>query len=391
MSRNGAAGSNARVLVTEGEHRGALAACRALSLAGYEVAAAAGRRPAAAQWSRACSSRLRIPDPGESSERFVAGLESLVRRGGFDVLLPGGERSLLPISEHRGLLGSHIALGLPAHDAVLRSLDKVALLDAAASAGLRSPVSRVCDSSGELRRAVHELGFPVLVKPRRSVIASNGSLRQQPVSLVTCRSELEAMLVGPSTPSLVQRYEENARRLSCGGVMTDDGLVGFVVAQFIRTWPPHAGAVCFGETVTAPARVHERAEQLLDILGWRGIFELELLDLGGGRHASIDLNPRVFGWLGLAVAAGADLPCIWLESLSGADPVRVEPRVGVRYRWEDADLAHFLWQLRRRRLGAAVHVVRPRRHVVHAHFRLADPAPLAARLVGLARRRQRVA
>jgi predicted ATP-grasp superfamily ATP-dependent carboligase len=354
------------------------------------VTAASGQKPAVAFWSRACHSSLALTDPGESPVRFVAELEALLRGNRFDVLVAGGDRSLHLISEARGSLGRHVELGLPDPRAVQRSLDKIALLEAADAAGLPAPTTHVCTSVSDARRALQQLGAPAVVKPSRAVVESAGSLRQKPVWIVTDPCELERLPAPTPLPFIVQRYERHAHRLSCAGVMTAEGIVGFVVIRFLRTWPPLAGAVCFGETIRSPTGLREQAEQLLGFVGWRGIFELELLDLGTRRLAAIDLNPRVFGWLALAIAAGADMPRIWLESLAGADPRAVEPLVGVRYRWEDAELAHFLWQMRRRHIGAAADVVRPHRHVVHAHFRLEDPAPLAARLLRLAQRRMRV-
>jgi predicted ATP-grasp superfamily ATP-dependent carboligase len=334
--------------------------------------------------------RLLIADPRESPERFVAELKEIVREYDFAALLAGGECSLLPISEQRETLSSHVRLGLPDHDAVQRSLDKIVLLEAAAAAGLDPPPSRVCEEAEEGRRAVRELGLPIVVKPCRSVLPSERGFRQQPISVVTRQYELEGALARGSTPYIVQRLEEHVPRLSCAGLMTTGGVVGLVVVRFLRTWPPQAGAVCFGETVPAPRGLVERVESLLETVGWCGIFELELLDLGRGRLAAIDLNPRIFGWLALAIASGVDLPLLWLESLAGRDPKARQPLVGVQYRWEDAELAHFAWQLRRGRLRAAAPVARPRRRVVHAHFRLRDPGPLVGRLVELARYRGRL-
>jgi len=54
-----------------------------------------------------------------------------------------------------------------------------------------------------------------------------------------------------------------------------------------------------------------------------------------------------------------------------------------RYRWGDADLRHALWQLRHRRVRAALRVARPRGGTVHAYARWSDPGPLAARLAEL--------
>jgi predicted ATP-grasp superfamily ATP-dependent carboligase len=159
-----------------------------------------------------------------------------------------------------------------------------------------------------------------------------------------------------------------------------------VAARWSRRWPPYDGAAAFAETVVAPSALVERVEVLLAALGWRGIFELELLELGHGRFAAIDFNPRPFGWMALALRAGVNLPAVWLDSLRGLDPAGVVARPGIRYRWEEGDLRHFVWQLRHGRTWAAAAVLRPRRHVAHAYFERDDPAPLGTALVDLARR-----
>jgi hypothetical protein len=138
--------------------------------------------------------------------------------------------------------------------------------------------------------------------------------------------------------------------------------------------------------VEAPAGLRAKIESLLGALEWEGLFEVELVHLGGDRFSTIDFNPRVFGSLWLVINAGAPLPVIWCDWLLGlrAGPV-VTARAGMRYRWEDADARHLLWQLRRGRVGAAAAVLRPRRRVVHAYFWRRDPGPLLARLLFMAR------
>jgi len=70
-----------RVIITDGEERAVLGACRGLAAAGYRVSAVARERPAATHWSRSCSERFVLPDPRVSVQAFVAGLEKLVDQG----------------------------------------------------------------------------------------------------------------------------------------------------------------------------------------------------------------------------------------------------------------------------------------------------------------------
>jgi hypothetical protein len=87
--------------------------------------------------------------------------------------------------------------------------------------------------------------------------------------------------------------------------------------------------------------------------------------------------------MALAIAAGANLPAVWVRWLLGESPAWCEARPGVRFRWEDAELRHLLWQARRGDLRAALAVLRPRRNAAHAYFRLDDPGPLGARVLEL--------
>jgi len=78
---------------------------------------------------------------------------------------------------------------------------------------------------------------------------------------------------------------------------------------------------------------------------------------------------------------------VWCDWLLGRQPAPVSARPGVRYRWEEGELAHLGLQLRHRHYGQALAVMRPRRHVVHAQAQLTDPLPLVARSLQLLGRR----
>ena len=142
----------------------------------------------------------------------------------------------------------------------------------------------------------------------------------------------------------------------------DDGvLLGTAVARYARTWPPQAGSASASITIAPPDGLVERSRQPLTEIGWRGVFELEFLELADGRHAAIDLNPRVYGSMSLAIAAGANLPAVWVDVLRGTSPRPVVARPGVHYRWEEGEV-RALAARRPSAAGArAAGVMRPRR------------------------------
>ncbi|HKP16842.1 MAG TPA: hypothetical protein VJT84_00085, partial [Gaiellaceae bacterium] len=314
-----------RVLVTDAEERSALAACRGLAAAGYDVSTTSSRPLAVGHWSRASSRRFSLPDPRAGATVYAHRLAELLDREPHDVLLPGSEASLLAISAHRGLVEPATALGLPTHELVLRAMDKLLLQREAAAAGLAAPESAVCADAAEAQEAAVRIGFPVVVKPSRSFTDDDGALRKGMAHICAADDAVEQAVGALGAPVAVQRYHPEAEIVSCAGVRLPDRLVGLTLARYARTWPPEAGSASMARTVEAPAELEAAVEELLRRIGWVGIFELELLDLGEGRLAAIDLNPRVFGWLALAIAAGANLPALWCDHVLG----RPAPGAGV--------------------------------------------------------------
>jgi predicted ATP-grasp superfamily ATP-dependent carboligase len=373
-----------RVLVTDVEERGTLAVCRGLARAGYAVTGVASVRPAAGHWSRSVSRRYTLPDPRLDAASFVDLLVEIVGVGDHGVLVPGVEPALVAISEQRDRFEPHVRLGLPPHEVVLRCLDKGAVLDAAREAGLGPPESRLCADADAAAAAAAELGYPVVVKPARSFVET--ARRVLTATFADGERALREFADAVAAPVLVQRRERGGV-VQCDGVFAGGRLLGVCTTRYVRTWPPHAGSVSLSVTVAPPAGLVERVERLLGLLGWEGIFDLELVVRGDGSLATIDFNPRPYGSLGLPLAAGVNLPAIWCDWLLGGAPSPVVGRPGVRFRWEEAEAMNLVAAVRRGDLRTALDVLVPRRGTTHAFGQLADPAPLLARAIGLARKR----
>ncbi len=340
-------------------------------------------RPAAGHWSRFCDKRLNLPSPVQDVEGFVRGLAAILQRDRYTVLLPGGDAALSAISRHRSLFEPGVLLGMPPHEAVERSLDKIELIHAATAAGLACPATITCSGQREAAAAARVLGFPVVVKPRRTVFEFGGGLRQLSSKIVWDERHLAHLAPAFGEICLLQQRKRGPI-YSCSGVVADGRILAFATSRYSRTYPVDGGPVSFARTVDPPLDLQQRVNALLSVLGWQGIFEVELIRGEDGAFSVIDMNPRMFGSLSLVATAGAPLPTIWCDWLLRRHPTPAVARAGVPYRWEDADARHLLWQLRHRRAGALA-VARPHRHVVHAHFRVRDPGPLLARLLYMGR------
>jgi predicted ATP-grasp superfamily ATP-dependent carboligase len=361
----------------DARERSVLAAVRSLDQAGYLVTATASTWLAPGLWSRACSSRRLLPDPAVHLDDFLTNLVALIRADRHEVLLPGTDATLYAISRYRDRLEPYVRLGLPDHEVVMHALDREWVGRQAVAAGLGPPEGVVCRRVEEALDAARQFGFPVVVKPVNTVVELDGRLARHASRLVSDERTLRDAQ-GQLGSCIVQR-QEVGHVVSFAGVAVNGEVLASVVARYRRTWPPEAGNACFSETIAAPSSLVERVETLIDGIGWSGVFELELIERFDGTIEVIDFNPRVYGSLSLALAAGVPLPAIWCKCLLGERPLVARARVGARYRWEDGDLRHALWRLHHGGAREALAVLSPQVDVTNAYFRSLDPAPMIAR------------
>jgi predicted ATP-grasp superfamily ATP-dependent carboligase len=371
-----------RILVTDAQDRPALAATRCLHASGYHVSATAIARWAPGLWSRYCSMRRVVPDVHHGIDPYVDALEQVVREQHHDILLSGTDETLFAVSTRRERLAPLVALGLPDHEIVRRALSKETLATEAANVGFPTPEGRICERLDDALEAGREFGFPLLVKGVDTIAEIAGEMVRYPTQLVDDEDQLAGAYERMGRCIVQRRCVGNM--LAFLGVATDRGMLGSVLNRYHRTWPPVAGMASFSETVPIPPELSEHVGALIDAIGWRGLFQLQLIEDEDGVLRPIDLNPRLFGSLSVARAAGVPLSSLWCEWLLGRDPRPRTARPGVAYRWEQGDARRLLWQLRHGDAQGALAAAMPRHGTIHPYFAARDPLPFVAQCAELA-------
>jgi predicted ATP-grasp superfamily ATP-dependent carboligase len=347
------------------------------------VGAATSDRPAPGQWSRHVERKPTVCDPREDPALFARQIADAAIAGDFGVVLPGSDASVLALSDHREAFDDEARLGLPPRAVVERCVDKETLSGLGTEAGIGSPETVACSDPDEASAAAARLGYPVLLKPRRTVFDDAGRLRQQQSFIAHDEGELLVAVPEFGLPCLLQRFESGGL-VSLAGVATAEGLTAITFSRYVRTWPVDAGPVSFSATEEPPRSLLTGVASLIEAIGWRGIFEIELIAKDDGGFAAIDFNPRLYGSVALAIRAGAPIPAVWCERLLKGQTEDSVAAPGVYYRWEEAEVRNFLQRLGSGRPREAISIARPHRPLARAYLRRRDPGPavgMFARLV----------
>lgn len=322
-----------RALVTDSHLHPVVAGIRGLGRAGVDVIALGPRRAAAGGWSRYTSAREVGPDAASEPERLAARVRELSGVHGPLVVYPGSEAGI------DAILGSPLhprsVLPYPGPESLRRLRDKARLPELARAAGLATPVTLLETTAGELARATSP-PLPCAVKPVAGGHPGGlGSTRLFDTA-VAMRTAMGA-LSDPSQPLLVQ--EKVAGPLTSLSLVVDRS--GRAVARFQerarQTWPDAAGSISSSVSVTPDEALVDAATDLLRNAGYWGLAQFDLLS-GRDGHVLIDVNPRFYGCMPLALACGVNLPATWHAVVLGHEVAPQVPyRLGVSFRWLEGD------------------------------------------------------
>jgi predicted ATP-grasp superfamily ATP-dependent carboligase len=344
----------ARIVVTDGEERAALAVVRSLGAAGHEVLVASRTGGSLAGASRFCSLAVCVPDPLADPVGFMERLRGVLANREPDMLLPITEAALLAVLPRFHELGP-VRVPFAPIDRFRAVSDKVRLLERARQLGITQPTLATVATREELLeqapRFVQE--SPLVLKPARSVAEGPSGSVKTSVRYVGSPDELEAVtgdLDDRAFPLLLQRRVEGPG-IGVFLLLWDDQLLARFAHRRIREKPPSGGVSVLRESIEIPDGLESASVSLLRSFGWKGVAMVEYKqDQTTGEYHLMEVNGRFWGSLQLAIDAGIDFPDILIRAALGESPSpQLEYRAGVQTRWLLGDVDHVLARLTRSR------------------------------------------
>lgn len=335
-------------LVLDGEHRAALAVVRSLGRRGVSVNVASSVPRSLAGGSRFAATESLVPDPIQDGEAYTQAIARLSVDCDARVIMPVTEASILALLEHQHLLGP-IRMASPDLARFRLATDKAAVLSRAADLDIDVPAQWTIAAPDDIPEIPADR-YPLVVKPARSVVTGTEGRRKVTVQYANDREELAEILrvLGKDAgPFLLQA------RITGPGV----GIFllrwnGRIVASFahrrIREKPPSGGVSVCCESIAPPPELVTQSIRLLEALDWEGVAMVEYKrDQRTGRHYLMEINPRFWGSLQLAVDSGVNFPWYLYQAIEGADVAPITRwEVGRRCRWFWGDMDHLVTRLR---------------------------------------------
>ena len=341
------------VIVTDAESRLGLYVIRALGRSGCRVTAVAkgGEEPAIGFRSRYASETHRLKE-GDYWKTLPHALDELSST--HDVVVPVSAFSIAVVHKNASRLEGGLSFFLPPAEAFRHASDKRSVTVTAEQVGV--PVPRTFEGltpqTIEDWSRRHENRLPLVIKfsdeDRDSHWAPEERYRivRSAEELVREYLRMDAVASNP----LVQEYVDGDGY----GYFALFDSTGEAVAEFghrrLREYPVTGGPSTLCESVADP-RLMELGRTILKALDWQGVAMVEFKrDRRTGEYKLLEINPRFWGSLPLALQCGVNFP---LEQVRLALGERIKQRaaypVGAKMRFLLTDLLAFKEEWRRER------------------------------------------
>jgi predicted ATP-grasp superfamily ATP-dependent carboligase len=368
------------VFITDGHWRKSLAAVRGLGKQGIRVTVGETTRLATSAFSRYCHRIVVYPSPVHQPLEFLDYLYSILSQKAYQMLLPMEDPTIALLAQHLDTFARYTYIPIVPFKKWENAHRKDNVLQLAEKLGIPIPKTWFIKDLADLQTITEGLPYPVVIKPTKSSGAVGVSYPKNSSELIKNYLSVHNRFPFPLIQELIP---PEGTGYGASFLFNEKGQVkASFVHKRLREYPTTGGASTLRESVKRND-ILEMGRSLLEALEWFGVAMVEFkLDPRDGIPKLMEINPRFWGSLSLAIAAGVNFPFLLYRMSRGEDIDPVERyHVGKRCRWLlPGDILHYIHNPNRKALSPSFFQFRDP-DTVYDILSLHDPLPVLGRLL----------
>ncbi len=328
------------IMVLDAENRSSLAVIRSLGRAGIAVYAASHTKDAIGLSSKHAFKKLTYSDPKKEPKKFAEEVYVLVNKYKPLMLLPCSDLSLELILEHEENFKSFTTLPFNNFKVTSNVLNKGKVLELASTIDINIPNSLEV-LPGE---KIDEFPCPAVIKAKKSFNNTALGFEKPSVFYAQNIEDINYHLKYAHCPCLLQEK------------IVGEGVGFFVLAkngEVLNSFghkrllekPPSGGVSVLSESIDINEpeynAEYKKCKELIKKLKFNGMAMLEFKKHSDGKLYLMEINPRFWGSLQLAISSGVDFPFqLYSSFIRNADIKQSDYKIGHRLRWLFGSLDH---------------------------------------------------
>jgi predicted ATP-grasp superfamily ATP-dependent carboligase len=329
-------------LITDIDRRKALPIIRSLGKKGVRVIGISYNRLPMGWFSRYCAKVYLCPDYRLHPDKFLDELERICRLEKPDVFYPIEDVVLSLCVQHPERWKPHTRALLPGPAELERAYDKWQTIQVAQSVGVPVPRSYCPDTIHEVSGIPHAESNEWVIKPRKGSGSRGVRYVENHAQLLSVYQEVSRKY---PRPIIQERIPSGGSAVGVFFLLGNDRKPLAVFShRRIREYPITGGPSTLCESFRDDALIRQSLK-LVKELDCIGVSMVEYkFDSRSNQYLLMEVNPRFWGSLQLAIYASVDFPALYHMATLGmkVEPVLEYP-LGLYSRWLwPGDILHFL-------------------------------------------------
>lgn len=338
-----------RILILDGMQRSTLAAVRSLGRKGLRITVGEHVIPCLSSSSKYCADTFMYRSPLRYPREFLADLSEYLEKCRHDFVLPMTDVTSYLLASQRGAMSDLTHVIVAELEPYERASDKGRLVQLAEAIGVRVPRTYFLENIADFQTIERNLQYPVVLKPRKSKYLTPTGWVIGSVSYASTREGVIGILRSNDSRAPLPLIQEKIEGPGVGAffLMSQGSEVASFFHKRLREKPPSGGVSVLRESIPIMGNIRDSALKLLGALSWNGVAMVEFkLDVRSNQPFLMEINPRFWGSLQLAVDSGVDFPYLLYRLEAGEEVLVVRDySFGIKSRWLMGDLDHFLIRL----------------------------------------------
>ncbi len=312
-----------KVLVLDNHSAAGIETVQSLGQVRCEIHAACLRRENARCQSRFISRQIELP---ASNKQIAESLVDLFRAEDYDLIVPATEVSILAMLSPEIPDEMYRRAVLAPRESVRAALDKQAVWRLAQRLSVRVPSSKIVTPETRPPDA-----FPVVLKPVHSRRNRNGAVQDFSVTIARDLMHWQTTLALKYQDIRVQQQQYISGRGVGVEMLFESGTPRWVfLHERVHEFPLTGGGSSYRKSIELQPELVYSAGKLLSALDWHGVAMVEFKVTPSGEAYLMEINPRLWGSLALAVDCGVNFP-VGLLCLSTGQPLPLQPKYRTGY------------------------------------------------------------
>ncbi len=261
-----------------------------------------------------------------AEEGGIRKLVDLFRAEKYDLIVPATEVSLLAMLSPEIPDNMYQRAVLASRESVQTALDKQAVWSLARRIGVRVPSSEIVSSS-----SVPPETFPVVLKPLFSKKSVDGEVQGYVATIARDLGQWRMALASTYSDTPVQQQQYIAGKGLGVEMLFEHGTPRWAfLHERVHELPLTGGGSSYRVSLGLRSDLVESATLLLSELHWHGVAMVEFKVTSNGEAYLMEINPRLWGSLALAIDCGVNFP-VGLLRLSTGQSLPPQPKYRTGY------------------------------------------------------------